>query len=287
MDFELKTEYWNDPVARRAFQEFTTTIFDLDFLEWESGGYWDSRYTPFSFFKGETMVASVCAYLLDAYIQGKSARLAQISAVGTLPEWRRRGLNRELTGIALDWAEEKQEGIFLFASAEAIPFYQKCGFQSIDEHVEIVPVKPLPNCGGIVKLDPRRSRDLDTIYQYAKRRTPISNRFSVMNAKLIMFHAIYLLRDHLYLIPDLDCLVFFKREGGRLTLFDIVGEKVPLLEELYPYIAGDEDKTIEFHFHTDKLGISKVETRPLVGNNPFVRGAFPLSNLVFPFTSRA
>ena len=49
------------------------------------------------------------------------ARLAQISGVGTRPGWRRRGLNRHLTEVALDWARGKHEGVFLFSSDEAIP----------------------------------------------------------------------------------------------------------------------------------------------------------------------
>ena len=89
MDLAMRTEYWDDPKALRAFKEFMVKIFGLDFSEWESGGYWDNAYTPFSFFNGETVVASVCIYLLDAVIDGNTTCVAQISGVGTLAEWRR------------------------------------------------------------------------------------------------------------------------------------------------------------------------------------------------------
>jgi GNAT superfamily N-acetyltransferase len=287
MNLTMKTEYWDDPKALGAFKEFMVKIFGLDFSEWESGGYWDNAYTPFSFFKGETIVASVCIYLLDAVIDGETTHLAQISGVGTLPEWRRKGLNRQLTDVGLDWAQDRHDGVFLFANTDAIPFYRKCGFRPIGEYVEIVEATPVPNCGGAVKLDPGRKHELDRIYEYAKRRTPVSDKFSVLNAKLVVFHALHSLRNHVYEIPDLDCVVFYERKEGCLSVFDIVGERVPRLKELYPYIAGENDSVIEVHFFTDKLGLDESRTRPLLGNNPFTKGTFPVERPVFPFTSRA
>ena len=287
MTHQLRTQYWDDPGALAAFKKFMLKIHGLDFSDWDSCGFWDHSYTPFSFFDGEKVVASVCVYLLDAVVNGEDTRLAQVSGVGTLPEWRRRGLNRQLTDVALDWARGKHDGVFLFANTEAIPFYNKCGFSPIDEFVESIDVAPISNRGGSVRLDSGNGQELNRIYEYATQRTPVSDRFSVLNAKLLMFHVLYILRDCIYEIPDLDCLVFFKRACGTLTVYDIVGERIPRLEEFYPYVADADDRVIEFHFNTDKLGLEKVGTRPLLGNNPFIKGAFPIERPVFPFTSRA
>jgi GNAT superfamily N-acetyltransferase len=287
MNLEFRTGYWDDLEARSAFKEFMVAIHGLDFSEWESAGYWDDAYTPFSFFEGDAVVSSVCIYLLDAVIDGEAARLAQISGVGTLPGWRRRGLNRRLTEMGLDWAQGKQSGVFLFADGPAVPFYEQCGFRPIDESIEFVEAVPVPTQGGAVKLDPGKEDERDRIHGYARRRAPVSDRFGVLNDKLVMFHALYTLREHIFEIPDLDCIVFCRREQGRLCLFDIVGERIPTLEELYPYIADTDDRIIEFHFHADKLGLNRAGTRRLDGNNPFVRGAFPVEKPVFPFTSRA
>lgn len=287
MDLTLKTEYWGDLPAREAFKKFILEIHGLDFSPWESHGYWDDAYTPFSFFEGDRVVASVCIYLLDALIDGEPTCLAQISGVGTLPEWRRRGINRELTDIGLQWARGKQSGLFLFSDTDAIPFYERCGFAPAEEYIEIVEATPLRSRGGTVRLDPGKKPDLDKIYRYAERRSPISNRFSVLNAKLTMFHVLYYLGDHAYEIPDLGCIIFYKRTEGRLDIFDILGESIPPLKDLYPYIADDSDKVIEFHFNTDKLGLDGVRTRPLFGNHLFVRGTFPVDRPVFPYTSRA
>jgi hypothetical protein len=66
-----------------------------------------------------------------------------------------------------------------------------------------------------------------------------------------------------------------------------VGERTRPLAELYPNITDDHDSIAELHFQTDQLGLDETETRVLPGNNPFVRGAFPVDKPVFPFTSRA
>jgi len=138
MALELTSEYWSDTKAREAFKAFILNIHGLDFREWEAQGYWDSAYTPFSYFKDGKIISSVCIYLLDAVIAGRSTRLIQISGVGTHPDWRRRGLSRELTELGLEWARGQHEGVFLFADTGAIPYYQACGFTPLKEYQELI-----------------------------------------------------------------------------------------------------------------------------------------------------
>ena len=287
MDLTMKSEYWDDPLARQAFKNFMIEIHDLDFTEWESAGFWDYAYTPFSYFEGDLVVASVCIYILDAVIEGKETHLAQISGVGTLPRWRRQGLNRLLTDRALEWAQGKHEGIFLFSDEDAVPFYKKCGFEPIEELQEVKSLTPVPRRTGIVKLDPDHPEHLKRIYTYAQQREPVSNRLSIHSPKLLMFHALYLLRDCMYEISDLGCLVLYRREGDTLHIFDIVSERMPTFDEVYRYISDDHDRSVDFHFHTDKLGLEITTVVPLGGNHPFVRDGFPIRNPVFPYTSLA
>jgi GNAT superfamily N-acetyltransferase len=138
----LGVAYWHDPAARAAFKAFMVELFALDFTRWEQAGYWDDAYTPFSIFDGERVVANVCLYLLDAVIDGRATRLAQVSAVGTLPQFRRRGLCRQLTNAALAWAQGRHAGVFLFANDEAVPVYERAGFMPLAEFVERVPTRP-------------------------------------------------------------------------------------------------------------------------------------------------
>ncbi|MCP4251572.1 MAG: GNAT family N-acetyltransferase [bacterium] len=287
MSLLLRTEYWDDLAARTAFKEFLVTIHGLDLSEWEAAGYWDYAYTPFSFFDGETVVSNVCVYSLEAVINGQPARAAQLSGVGTLPPWRRRGLNRRLTERAMEWARDAHQVVFLFADEGAVPFYNACGFTPLAEFVEVAEVRPVACKAGATKLDPGKKEHRDRIHGYAERRSPASDRFSVLSPKLFAFHGLQSLRNRIYEISDLECLVCYARANGRLKIFDIVSESVPSFERVYPYIACDGDAEVEFHFHTDKLGLENTRARRLYGNHPFVKRPIPIARPVFPFTCRA
>lgn len=283
----LKTHYWNEPTAKAAFKRFVRGIFGLDFEAWDAAGHWDDAYTPFSFFDGDEIVSSVCLYLLDAVIDGRSTKLAQISAVGTREEDRGKGLNRELTERALEWAEGKHDGVFLFADEEAAPFYERTGFKTIEEFLEVAPAEAVTPREGAVMLDAGKQKDLARSHEFALRREPISRRLSIGNPKLTAWHAIYMLGDVYHEIPELDCLVAYERKGERLRVFDIIAEKMPQWRQLYPFIADAADREIEFHFHTDRLDIGGAKTESIEGNCPFVLPGFPVKTPVFPFTSRA
>ncbi len=287
MALNSRSQYWSDPAAKAAFKRFVQGIFGLDFAAWDEAGYWDEAYTPFSYFEGDEVVSSLCLYLLDAVIEGRETKLAQISAVGTRESDRGKGLNRELTERALEWAEGKHEGVFLFADEDAAPFYERTGFRSIEEFLEILPAEEVSPRGGAVNLDAGSKDDLAKIHDFALRREPISDRLSIGNAKLTAWHAIYMLDDAYHEIPELDCLVAFDRKGERLRVYDIIAEKMPEWRHLHPFIADAADREVEFHFHTDKLGIDKMKTEVVEGNFPFIGAVFPAKKPVFPFTSRA
>jgi len=134
-------------------------LFALDFTRCEQPGYWDDAYTPFSIFDSERVVANGCLYLLDAVIYGRATRLAQVSAVGTLPRFRRRGLCRELTNAALAWAQGRHAGVFLLGNDEAVPVYERAGFMPLAEFVERMPTPAVAPRAGLVKLDMDDPRD--------------------------------------------------------------------------------------------------------------------------------
>ncbi len=284
---ELRTAYWDDRESREAFQRFILEIHNLDLTGWEQAGYWDDSYRPFTWFQDGEVLSSVCIYSLPAVIDGRRTKLAQISGVGTLPAYRRCGLNRELTAIGLQWAADEHDGVFLFSDEDAIPYYAHCGFTAMDEHLPTLPVNPLPRRGGAVRMNSADKHDRERIYDYAQKTSPVSGRFTVMSPRLFMFHAMYTLQRRIWEIPELDCLVCFRREGDTLMIYDILGESIPTLDRLYPYISAETDRLVEFHFNPDRLGLGDTGRRELLGNNLFVKPGFPVDDPVFPYTSRA
>ncbi len=289
MNLTYIDSYWEDSVLKRKFIDLLIQIFGLDLSLWDRMGFWDDNYRPFSYFEDDRLVSSLCIYSLEMMIAGKLCRVAQVSGVGTLPEYRRRGLNSELTRKALDWARDKHDFFFLFADDDAHPFYKSCGFRRADEHQISIPVvgqSPLP---GAKKLELANEQHLQLICSCAEHRAPISNELGVMNQKLFMFWCLYFLKKNIYYLADLEVLVLCKREQGVLTIFDIVGREIPTFAELYPFIAGESDESVRFEFMVDKLGLADpVQTRAS-DSGLHLMGEFPLQDkkFLFPCTAHA
>lgn len=289
MNLTFCENYWDNTKLKSEFIRFLSRIHRLDLSLWDHMGFWDWLYRPFSFFDGNTLVSNVCVYSMDMTILGQKRRIAQISAVGTLAEYRRRGLNAELTQKALDWARDSHDFFFLFADEDAYQFYKRCGFRLADEYkarLSVVGRSPRP---GIAKLDMTRAEHVELVYGLANNREAVSDILGVFNEKLFMFWCLYFLRDHIYYIAALDVLVAFKREGSLITLFDIVGARIPVFAEVYPYICDHSDESVEFLFMVDKLRLENFQYVKVEGNGTHLLGRFPLEHtqFIFPYTAHA
>lgn len=289
MNLSYKENYWDSLELKVEFISFLLRIHGVDLSSWDKLGFWDQKYRPFSYFSGASLVSNVCIYSIEMTIQGKRSLGAQISAVGTLPEFRRQGLSLKLTRRAMDWARENHDFFFLFADQDSYDFYRKCGFRPADEYKTCISVSRKVAQTGCVKLDTRKSDHVEQIYRIASNREPVSDVLGVSNKKLFMFWCLDFLSDHIYYISDLDVLVLYKRDNGLVTIFDIVGTEIPEFSKLYPYISRESDETIEFLFMTDKLNLESCCQIKIDGNGTHVQSGFPLENsrFILPFTSHA
>jgi len=83
-----------------------------------------------------SIAAGTGLWLMDwiPHLIGRSARRGNILNVYTAPEFRRRGLARELMKAALDWCKENQiDTIILHASPAGRALYEELGFSSTNE----------------------------------------------------------------------------------------------------------------------------------------------------------
>ncbi len=151
----LRKAYWQDLAARRSFIDFMRQIFNIDFTRWDSAGYWDDDYSPYSYFEGERVVSSLCIYTMHALVSGRACKVAQVSGVGTLKEYRRQGLNRRLHETALAEALAQHRFAFLYADDDAVAFYRNRGFRPVNAYAVVA---PLPSVATSWLACARRSR---------------------------------------------------------------------------------------------------------------------------------
>ncbi len=302
-NLRLRSNYWADGSARAAFKEFIRQVFGFNFDPWDAAGYWDDDYRPFSLFAADgTIVASICVYSMRMVVAGHPTRVGQVSGMGVLPEFRRQGLARQLTEVALRWAyEQGHKNFMLFSSEEALPFYHSQGFTLTAEHTPVLRLvrqragagNPEGATSGVRVLDMTQPADRTLLYRLASDRCPISQQLGVLNERLLMFRAIFPPRDsRLHYIPALDVAVLFRRREGVLTLYDIVGPRLPNFFDLSPFLIAPDDREVVFWFMIDSLGelapFGSLEHRSLAGNNLHLQTSFPVSGpFIFPFTAQA
>lgn len=286
---EFRTNYWDDTESKTAFIDFLVRIHGLDLTEWGEKGFWDEDYRPFSFFENGKVVSNVCLYSMDMTVKGRRTRVAQISGVGTVPEFRSRGLGGELTKRAMEWADPRHDFYFLFSDKDAIPFYRKRGFKSTDEYKVISEAEGANPLSGMHKIDMEIDKNLDLLYDIASNRSPVSHELGVHMPKLLMFWILKSLKDHVSYIPDLELAVVFRRKGGILTVLDVIGKYIPELKDFYPFMRKEGDSTIEFRFMTDKMGLSGKNIIEPFNNGTHYFGDFPHKDMLFtfPFTAMA
>ncbi len=290
----LRTAYWSDPPSKAAFRDLARDSFGLDFSAWDEAGYWDDDFRPFTFFDAEgRALANVCAYSMELVVAGQPVRAAQFSTVATRPELRRRGLARELVEAAYAWAHGTGHAFtYLFANSDAAPFYVAAGFRPWTEQCTALTLHraPAPRAGAR-SLDLGTSADRALLFAMACEREPVSAALGARNSRLLMFHALGPLRTGCLHILPLETVVLFERNGGSLTLHDIVARRVPPLIELLPFLAAESDREIVFRFLPDRLGsLSALGTasQRAFDNGLHVRGAVPLPPVtLFPATSQA
>jgi len=288
----LRWAYYNDPRYRRGLNEFARQVFGgLDFAPWNRLGYEFPEYTPFSFLDGDRVVANVSASLMNLTVAGRKITAIQIGTVASLPEFRGRGLIRSLMNKAHAHWDEPRRTFFLFANETSADFYQQFGYRRIHEH-EFSAKAPsfVPPAVPARKLDLQNTRDRELLRRLADNRAPVSKRLGVHRQSwLLMFHAAAAYPDRLLYIEPLDIALISVISGNTLRLVDVIGERIPPLEQIYPYIGSPHIETVRFMFTPDLMQTAGLLIDPDPESLLLVRGPFPIGTepFRFPQTSQA
>src|SRR5690606_30122657 len=122
-------------------------------------------------------------------ISGKKLKAAQIGAVSTLPEFRNKGLSRQLMNYILEAYKEKVDFFFLYANDSVLDFYPKFGFRSVKENVFISELKRTNQKFCARKLDITNPDDYSLLINLINNRLPITKLFGAENYGFItMWH---------------------------------------------------------------------------------------------------
>lgn len=290
MKIEYRSDYFDDPLAKAAFERYAKKIFGLDFSRWKARGLWDNQYKPFSAFAGGECVASICVYPSEMRVDGAKRRGAQLLTVGTLPEFRLRGIQREIWKRVSAWISQECDFTFLFTDDSAAGFYEKLGLRKQAEYFETVRC-PQPASHGQLrfrKLDLEQDGDYKIIELLARERKMISNRIGFFNPNLLLFMFLYLYQGWSYYLEDIDTVIVVEDTKDRLRIHDIVAKQMPRLSDIESFLAQFKKEEIDLLFCTDRIGVDQLKKKRVKDSLLFVSDDFVLEGkFVFPYSIRA
>ncbi len=282
---EYRSDYFDDPDATASFERATREIFRLDFTRWKDRGLWNAGYRPFSAFVEGVCVASLCVYPSQMRVGGRPKQGAQLLTVGTLPEYRSRGIQRELWARAHAWIRRECDFAFLFTDDEAAGLYTGLGLRRQPEFSESV---SCPRSARWAEprfklLDLAKDADFATIERLAHARGMVSDRLGFFNPNLLLFMFLYFYQSWSYYLEDIDAVIVAEKTADRLRIHDIVATEMPRLSDIGSFLAHFKKEEVEFLFCTDRLDTGPVKKRPVKDSVLFVSDDFDLEGeYVFP-----
>ncbi|KIL51928.1 GNAT family N-acetyltransferase [Jeotgalibacillus soli] len=240
----------NKDRLKNSFNSLAEKVFGINFEGWYEKGYWNEKYTPFSYVDGNQVVANVSVNKMDLIINRKLKRGLQIGTVMTHPDYRNQGLSASLMNKVLEEYENEYDVMYLFANHSVLDYYPKFGFTKVNEYqfsmdFRFQHSKP----ADIQKLDVTNSKDLHFIHDFSSRRLPVSDCFGTINTQyLLMFYCLNVISEDLYYLPEENVIVIYKLERNELHVFDLISEvKVDVLTIIDKMALKETDKVI-FYF---------------------------------------
>jgi ribosomal protein S18 acetylase RimI-like enzyme len=291
LKIEYRTNYFDDPLAKASFERYAKKIFGLDFGRWKARGLWDNQYKPFSAFIEGECIASICVYPSEMRVDGVKRRGAQLLTVGTLPEYRLMGIQKEIWKRVYAWIKRECDFAFLFTDESAVGFYERLGLRRQPEYFETVRC-PHPVTQAKLrfkKLNLKQDSEYATLIRLAKEREMVSNRIGFFNPNLLLFMFLYLFQSWSYYFEDIDTVIVVEETKDRLRIHDIVAKRMPKLSDIEIFLAQFKKEEIDFLFCTDRLDVDRPSKKKKVKDSLlFVSDNFELGGpFVFPYSIRA
>lgn len=249
-NYRMISNYMENEKYRRSFNELAKNTFCLDFEDWYQNKLFFNRYINYSEIDCDKIVANVSINKMELIIDGKKKKALQLGTVMTQPEYRKKGLSRNLIRHIIEEYKDEYDLIYLFANDSVLNFYPKFGFKKVDETSYKLSAKDVEKKeSAIRKLSTEDEEDKKIINRLVNVRQPISKAFGVCNDIWpLLVYCFYEFKNDLYYLEDEDTIVILQRENEIINIYDIVSLKAIDLESIIEKVVMSEDKTIELNF---------------------------------------
>jgi len=288
--FDVKESYRDNDKLRTRFFVFVNTVFPgLDFRIWHDRGCWDDPYIPFSIIENDRIVSNVSITKMKILLNGKQINAIQFGTVGTIPEYRNRGLSRYLMEYVLDKYKNEIDFYFLFANETVLDFYPKFGFKRHNMHI-FRSDRGYPDAKTTArKLNLDNQGDFDLVRNTLKNRIPVTQLFGAADYGFItMWHVLNLYPDNLFYFENEQAIVIASEQNDKLHVMDVIASRPVDIDSLIPGVTSNRKlKSVSYYFSPDQLNYRYDDIEPDDDSPLYVLGDIDLGSNPYHFPATA
>ena len=249
----LRQDYFDDPSAWNALVDLLQDTFSIDVSILDQFDGPDRTSMPFGYFDADgRCVANFTAFSMPMIINGRVVKAAGYQSGAVRPEWRKRGLYRDLMQRA--FAHTVTEGYELDLLLTDKPaLYERYGFRILPQHIFVAQTPTLQKSDlSARQLFLDAPDDLRLIKTLLQDRQPASAQFAVVRQmEMFLLNASFNSAIRLTALGD-DTVVAWTFDGATFWLLDIVGTAIPSLATIVSALDIEPER-IEICFSPDRL----------------------------------
>jgi len=281
--------YRDNEIMRNEFHSFISHVFpSISFKEWFARRCWTENYIPFSIMDSGKIISSASATLMNIVHQGVNLKAIQIGAVGTLPEYRSRGLARELMNHIIDKYKDEVDFFFLHANETVLEFYPKFAFRSVQENIFVSELNNPESNYSARKLNIEDDDDYLLLQDLLNNRCSLTNVFGAEDYGFItMWHILNLYRDNLFYLEKENVIVIKNEKKDTVHILDVIFNNSFDFKSILPkLIESDTIKNLKYYFPPDQLNFN-YDRIIEEDTGLFILGDLELGNNQFRFPETA
>jgi predicted N-acetyltransferase YhbS len=279
LEITCRDHQWHD-----AFIDYVPRVFPrASFRRWYGLGGWNDDYVAFSIADGANIVANASLQRMNIVLRGEWITGWQLGAVGVLPQWRGRGLQRQIMQRLLGSIDDKDIA-FLFANETVLDFYPLFGFKRVIESVFAAEYNVNPASEPLRALSIDRAEDVALLARVAATAAATTREFGARDyGGVLLWYWANFYDGCLYYCEAEDAIIVAELEGATLRICDVLAPTPFDLRSYLPGVAKDAAQTIEFGFTPDVWWPEARVIADYADSPLFVRGTHNLPEAPFKF----
>ena len=267
-----------------AFIDFVPRIFaGIGFGRWRDLGGWDDRYVAFSVMEGDRLVASASRMQMEVVLRGTRRRAWQLTAVGTLPEWRKRGLQEQIMKRLID-DTPGDDLMFLFGNENVVDFYPRFGFERAQEWKFQAPWVAESVEPPLRVMDVTRAADRELLLRIAHAARPATEEFGVRDhGTILLWYCCNYMPNVLRHVPEHDAIIAVEQSGELLHVYDVLSAAPFDVPRFLRRTLSGPVARVEFGFTPERIWPEAAPAYEYTEGPLFVRGGLRLPDKPFKY----